>query len=827
MDRKWRRAWQGLNTTLDMSKNIHKKKETNVPDELHDLLGKMKAHMTDASLLTESFGLLEGRLHDSVKNLPESQAKMILKIAVHAIRTHPEQTALALMVCKLVSKLCENESARECVVQEHGMEAITTVMQRNPSEEEVQQVACKMIYSASSSALTLPSTTLEAVMQALLNAVKLHRTNDDLLIHSMGVVALIGTHMEGAAAEKAVRMVMECMRAPPCAENVYMQSAGCMAVWALAEAEEQDAKSRRMHNIKALWEHGALQAFLSAFHLFLRDASPVMDQSEQTERIVDGFHKGCFTIEQMFKNKGKKVQEPGEINLNVILCVMNKYMHSASLQSAGFGALCSAMMAVDHRVKIGGKLAAMTLMSGMAAHHGHAQLQREVFNMLANVAYVDSDGKNYIISDKSLETFLKHMHTFLSDGDMQRHVMGLFKRLAGQCERHVNDAMVKAGCAQAIVMAVQRHKDTDHQVVHVACETLARTVSYTSSEARRLMIKQGTVDALMDAFTAGRHCEELVEFLVMAIYGLMHEIVGESIAAGVKTLPTLVGAMLRHSKNLTIQTMAFHCLFLLFQSAGTARMLLPCQKMLADCGGIIALARWLETMQRNNDVEDYQETFALVELVVRDNSKHQAKCVEDGITARIMCLMDAYVSNCELQICAFMALGSICSGNTHTQDMLTKQGGLERMQRACHIQKNAKKKADMLCMLPTLIPGPSKGQPHAHNQSELAATDLQQAAAGPPHRPHDANQSKIQTQARTQTQTQTQTMCPYSESAKKKNRLFESCLVCGKMAQELGMEKMLKCSACTIRPSYCCAECQRAHWGTHKSECKANKKGSK
>ncbi len=51
----------------------------------------------------------------------------------------------------------------------------------------------------------------------------------------------------------------------------------------------------------------------------------------------------------------------------------------------------------------------------------------------------------------------------------------------------------------------------------------------------------------------------------------------------------------------------------------------------------------------------------------------------------------------------------------------------------------------------------------------------------------------------------------------------EACTACGKTAGELGLERLLRCGACTLRPWYCSAECQRACWGAHKAECKANR----
>ncbi len=59
---------------------------------------------------------------------------------------------------------------------------------------------------------------------------------------------------------------------------------------------------------------------------------------------------------------------------------------------------------------------------------------------------------------------------------------------------------------------------------------------------------------------------------------------------------------------------------------------------------------------------------------------------------------------------------------------------------------------------------------------------------------------------------------------KRDGRVDEVCMACGKNAADVGVAKLLKCSGCTNAPRYCSAECQRACWGAHKAECKANKK---
>ncbi len=51
----------------------------------------------------------------------------------------------------------------------------------------------------------------------------------------------------------------------------------------------------------------------------------------------------------------------------------------------------------------------------------------------------------------------------------------------------------------------------------------------------------------------------------------------------------------------------------------------------------------------------------------------------------------------------------------------------------------------------------------------------------------------------------------------------EACVKCGKTAADMGLKRLLRCSACALSPRYCSAKCQRASWPAHKAECKANR----
>ncbi|KAG1652527.1 hypothetical protein FOA52_009226 [Chlamydomonas sp. UWO 241] len=51
------------------------------------------------------------------------------------------------------------------------------------------------------------------------------------------------------------------------------------------------------------------------------------------------------------------------------------------------------------------------------------------------------------------------------------------------------------------------------------------------------------------------------------------------------------------------------------------------------------------------------------------------------------------------------------------------------------------------------------------------------------------------------------------------------CYSCHKTAQEAGVPKLRLCGRCGIA-RYCGAECQKAHWKTHKVVCAAHKEGS-
>jgi hypothetical protein len=805
-----------------MSKNIGKAGDANQAEELDALLSRMQGMTTDTGLQTQSFQALHDRLQGTAVNLSSSETKKIIKLAVHAIRSHDvaKQTTLCVLVCEIISKLCiSNPWGRQCVLQDGGLEAILAVMQQNPSaEERLQQAACEMIYSAVASHLALPSTTLEAITQVTLNAAKLYQANHPLLMSGIGIIMLLGHRMERAAAENAIRLVVQLMRASPWAKDIYSQSVACTVLWTLVETGEAKDKPTRTKNIKMLWKHGALQMVLSAFHIILSHGSADEDAAQREV----GFEKGCMLIEKMYEVPN---EAPNKVDLSVIPCLMNKFIQNAGVQHAGMGALTSPMLAKKSSVVLDGKEAAKTVMSIVASHTNNNQLECEAFNVLANLAYFSRESQDYITSQTSLKFFVCHMQKFVKIGDMQRHVMGLFKRLAAHGDASVGEAFVNAGCVQAIVGAVQAHVYLDHQVLHVACEALAMTLRVVDSDScRTIMVKQGAADAVLDALGAGRLCEKLAEFGVVALLGLIHEHEDNSKAVGSRSIPILTSVMLRHGDNVGIQTGACACLDSILTCVNATRDFAAFQKIVAEYGGLTALARCLGMLEmgakRNGErLHMIREVLRCVQKVAKSNAKNQVRCVEEGVVGEILRLMDAYATERELQVDACLCLCEICCGNVRVEDSVAKHGGYERARRAFDMLPEDGIKNMLLQLLSAAMPGFVDSE-RAHNQRELGATKLQQ----PVVEPHDMYRSRAY---KSQTQTQTQTMCPYSEGAKSKNRLLESCVVCGKTAQELGMDKMFKCSACSIRPLYCSPECQRAHWGEHRPECKANKKVSK
>ncbi len=201
-------------------------------------------------------------------------------------------------------------------------------------------------------------------------------------------------------------------------------------------------------------------------------------------------------------------------------------------------------------------------------------------------------------------------------------------------------------------------------------------------------------------------------------------------------------------------------------------------------GGIGLFMRFLKTCPEDEGTRMdrwYDKVFMCVGGLFVAATKvkaHQDLCAQDGGIETLMNLMATHKNNSGVIFCLCQLLDALCEDHQENSDKVVSLGGIKRIFRASKLQNSDEK---LMALVRNVFEGfATRNQHTAGHFQELEERDQAKRA--------------------------------------------EACVACGRSAEVLGLRRMLKCSACTIAPLYCCVQCQKACWGTHKAECKANRR---
>jgi hypothetical protein len=200
------------------------------------------------------------------------------------------------------------------------------------------------------------------------------------------------------------------------------------------------------------------------------------------------------------------------------------------------------------------------------------------------------------------------------------------------------------------------------------------------------------------------------------------------------------------------------------------------------------------------------------------HEENQQHCGE-AIISSVLRVMSKSLQDDRVQEAGSHALYAICRGQSANMDTLKSLGGHAHILRAEQEPYRCGITDDELAILRKKFPGvgmsqemirPGDVEQIYQDMTCLHVTkkdDKTMRGALAAHKKKRSTQKHIK-----------------SSPLKVEKKPIDACVVCGKTAGSPGVKKLLKCSACTIEPLYCSAECQKASWGAHKAECKSNRK---
>jgi hypothetical protein len=865
-----------------------KRHESKKEEGLDVLLGRMHDCMGDAGLLRECFLTLSERFHASLATFSEIHVKKIIKVIVQAMHAHPTgQPALCTTACMLVHKLCrDNKTRQEWFIKEHGVEAVVEIMRNAANEAELQWCATKSLELMPYLPAMLPSKTLEMLTQAVIDAINRHQVSiNEVAVDGVDVLMRLGGHLEGSMAEKAIGTVTACMGAPRWVTCVRLQPIACVALWTLAVAKERVETSPEfcVRYVEALWKNNALNMILSAMELLLRDAERA--EINGFFEVSHVLQKACHVIATMYDLSNGP---PQQTDLTVILCVMKKYMFCPPIHFEGIRALGMAFSTWNETVKVEGELAVNVMTSVIQTYKQDTNLTHRVFCVLCTMigspkgdTYCDDIVKP-LLMDSCLQTLLENMIMHIRDEPLQGAAVQLFAHLSKK-DASTKQILANSGCMQAMVRSMCTHMDSEGPIADLVSTMFVLLGKSSLPDAKAQMYKDGTAEMIMDAVVKHADNSQLVQYGFTCLHTLISEHTENITAIETRVMELACMVILRHPEDIQVLFLACVCTFTTLSRNSDGGKVALFQTAFAQMDGIKQLARVLKTCETQSESPMWTHILSICLGCVTHATKHHAQnqecCMKQGIQHSILRLMDIHKDNAQVQMTTFFALHEICNKSIAAQEMTFTQENWTRARHAYHIQQEGSEKKKMLHMLQVWslhasacesvlrddgCPIPHDclsshchvygiGQPSSHDayhqRGENSGT--QQAVGG--HSVNRKNQDK-----NNETQTQTRTLIddsffdkPHSKTSshshsdtfsmsqfetgliqrdsdskeiKNAKRLEQACVTCGRTAEELGIERLLKCSACTIRPPYCSAECQRSDWAVHKAECRMNKR---
>jgi hypothetical protein len=186
------------------------------------------------------------------------------------------------------------------------------------------------------------------------------------------------------------------------------------------------------------------------------------------------------------------------------------------------------------------------------------------------------------------------------------------------------------------------------------------------------------------------------------------------------------------------------------------------------------------------------------------NAENQRVCRDIGAIQGVLHMIEKHEDDKRVYMRGCLALGAMVGNDAESTRLFLSLGGMEHLVRATQIRnvydndgthKSLQKSLDII----RRAQGTQNDGAYGAGEQRLRLSR------------QDVDSSPAQSKTN-------------SEPDNASHKQIEACVACSKTPAELGMARLLKCSACTLAPAYCSGECQRVHWRAHKSDCKAHRK---
>ncbi len=504
-------------------------------------------------------------------------------------------------------------------------------------------------------------------------------------------------------------------------------------------------------------------------------------------------NEGLDRTDQEPEEKGRA---EGIKELRVILRSMATHMHSAELTLAGLNAISGAVCAIDIVLinsEILGAEGIKTIHDAMREHEADAAIQ--IAGCCALMCMVMGSQQRVHVARKlgCIPLVCRVMSKHTSNPGLQDLACKFLHYMMEYPEdQDTKEACAAAGVVSALAQALTTHK-RDADVALKAVQALGKFSEIFSPQLRQRMLTEGASSAILSAM--------------------------QQRTASVGLLVNCFQVICKMCRG---HTVPYTEVFLNFFNKAA-----PVLLVVAD--------------RHKQSVELTRVCIQLfgVYYSISDGSLDPKLAETDGIRVFVRCLHT--FTDQEHLVHACCALGKSMTAGVN-QDACRKEGAIEAL---LSLSERAKNDPKILFYIRSLLTDMSNE--HEENTRYIARVMTAKQAkiiaraeaphAPPAHEYDDTDTPIMRTRDLTPEEVDVwqKALCKKAQdmqldvAAQKieerdQKKKAEACTACGQTAEELGLSRMLRCSACTVSPLYCSAACQKASWSAHKAECKVNKR---
>jgi hypothetical protein len=734
--------------------------------------------------------------------------KKIIVLLMSSLKAHPSHADLHKHAYALLSRLCSE--SLESVVSFHtegGIQAVAAAMKSRPSDADLHVGACELIKCTCvpvPAAADFPAVK-RAIAAAVAVAMQAHEGNALVVGPCMTVLEEMTADKPGikeVLEEELVGVVLAAMHLHP--ENTIIQLYGCAVCDNIVHGDVPEKHLK-------MWQGNATRLLLAAMEHVMQDAR--VDKLEEKAKVM--LQQGMHAIFKIHMGVGQPARdEPGS---RVIPHVMALDPTSFKLQCYGVASIfvCTESNA-PNREHAGAPAVSAILNAIQGISSYEPKFAANVYEALACLCDGVLTNAQLLAQPDNLSILLQYMRKYKQEASAQAYAGYLFTNMAMTLDAKDRQVMYEAGCVHALVEALNEHRNSPPRcfkekvgdVPMSACSAITRILAQLPDGIRAEALQEGVVDAVMLAMSAhkGEAPRNMSRTILLdGIYALRciinrHE---ENVkAAGLKVISTVTEVMQRSTHHPYVVGGGCGLLFDIMDIARNFPDFRTYQDQLCECGALsmVEISLRYSPMMRSSRISWRSSICAALDLVTdaaRDHAQNQDQCAEAKMVdavADIMLIISMHEEHDEenyaLYTHACCALKAMSKGHCRNIAAVINHPILKKLSTVVRVR--GEYKAELRRLFTEVAT--------QNNLEKQGTSDTQARAQGS----SGQNNSTL-------------------TDVNEKPNDTEVCMVCGKTAEAVGKE-LMRCSACTIKPLYCGAECQRAAWKEHKAECKANKR---